>query len=84
MLTPDQIEAFYLGQRLPEQTLEEIERSLDDPESLVAQISRKSAELTRQAFDPAMYTVVDDDEVQAMKHIKSRSCMSGGGNQCRM
>ena len=83
MLTLDQIEAFYSGQRLSEQTLEEIERALDDPESLVAQTSRKSAELTRQAFDPAMYTVVDDDDVQAMKHNKSRSCTSGEGNQCQ-
>lgn len=52
MITPEDIKAFLNNEQLPEEKLEEFAKELDDPNSEVSRISRRSAELTRIAFDP--------------------------------
>ncbi|MBI2477562.1 MAG: hypothetical protein HYV60_02605 [Planctomycetia bacterium] len=51
-LTKEHIAAFLRGEQMPETVLQQIEDDLDDPESEVSRLSRRSAELTRIAFDP--------------------------------
>jgi hypothetical protein len=52
LLTREQIEAFFRGDELPPDVMEEITRAIDDPKSLVSRMSAEYARITRLMFDP--------------------------------
>lgn len=52
-----EVQAFILGELNDDRVREEIEREIDDPQSLVCQIARRFAELNRQMMQDGF----DDD-----------------------
>ena len=51
-VSPESVKAFISGDRLPKEVVDEIERTLDDPNSEARRMAREFARLTRLALDP--------------------------------
>ncbi len=73
-LTKDAIDAFFRGDDLPDEVLQEIDRALDDPTSEVSQLCREYARITRLMFDPQGPTFgPTDSEVKELLSIDIRA-----------
>jgi hypothetical protein len=51
-VSQESVRAFIFGEPLPKEVVDEIERTLDDPNSEARRMAREFARLTRLALDP--------------------------------